>query len=193
MRFSSFSEIRTGHAFRERLLDDPDGNVSVIQPKDIQRDGTVSFLEGRSLRTGVSSPRTLKQDEVLVVNRARIAAAVFDFSPEDRWIVPSSIMVLTLRRDIVLPQYIAIYLNSPEGQRMFRRHFEHSTIPFISTGNFGSMDVPVPPLDRQIALIEYHEMTRKYKVLTQRKHELLAQVLSHELTSTATAMGGSER
>lgn len=193
MKINDFSNIRTGHAFRERLVDHPNGNVSVIQPKDIKADGTVAFSDGKYLRTNISSPRTLNQSDVLVVNRGRFAAVVFDFPFEESWIVPSSIMILSIREESVLPEYIALYLNSPEGQRIFQRYFEYSTIPFISTNNMASMEIPIPPLDRQRALIKYREAARDYKLLTNRKHELYNQILSHELRGNKIIIQGREQ
>ena len=193
MKIKDFSDLRTGHAFRERLVGQPDGNVSVIQPKDIKADGNVAFSDGKPLRTNISSPRTLNQKDVLVLNRGRFAAVVFDLPGEVNWIVPSSIMILSIREESVLPEYIALYLNSPEGQRIFQRHFEYSTIPFISTNNMASIEIPIPPLDRQRALVKYQEAVREYKLLTKRKHELYNQILSHELRGNEIIIQGREQ
>ncbi len=193
MRIKEFSDARTGHAFRERLIDAPDGNVSVIQPKNILSDGTVSFSSGKPLRTKVSSPKPLKQGDVLVVNRGRFAATVFGFSAEEKWIVPSSILVLTIRSESILPEYIALYLNSTNGQKMFQRHYEHSTIPFISMKNLVNMDIPIPPLEKQRALVTYQEATREYALLSHRKHELYNRILSHELTNQDTSIRRREQ
>lgn len=193
MKINDFSNLRTGHAFRESLVDQPNGNVYVIQPKDIRADGNVAFSDGKPLRTNISSPRTLNQKDVLVVNRSRFAAAVFGFPAEESWIVPSSIMVLSIREESVLPEYIVLYLNSPEGQRIFQHHFEYSTIPFISTNNMASMEIPIPPLDRQRALVKYRETAREYKLLTKRKHELYKQILSHELRGNEIIIQGREQ
>lgn len=193
MKIREFSDIRAGHTFRKRLVEQPKGNVSVIQPKDIQADGAIIFSDGKPLRTKVPFPRPLKQSDVLVVNRGRFAAAVFNFLNKEEWIVPSSIMVLSIREDLILPEYIALYLNSPEGQRIFYKHFEYSTIPFISAQNMASMEIPIPSLDRQRTLIQHMEDARKYKQLTNRKHELFKQFLNHELKDNNINTKGREQ
>lgn len=193
MKIRNFSDIRTGHAFRESLVDQPNGNVFVIVPKDIQADGTVSFSDGKPLSIKISSPRTINHNDVLVVNRGRFAAAVFGFPNEKDWVAPSSIMVLSIREESVLPQYIALYLNSPEGQRIFQKHLEYSTIPFISTQNMASMEIPIPSLDRQRILIKYMEAAREYKQLTKRKHKLFEQILNHELKDKNIIIQGREQ
>ncbi|MCU0640018.1 MAG: hypothetical protein MUF59_09125, partial [Candidatus Krumholzibacteria bacterium] len=78
MRIEEFSDIRIGHAFRSRLSNVSDGNVLVIQPKNILPSGSITFGEDGPLRTDASVTRPLMPKDVLVVNRGRFAAAVFD-------------------------------------------------------------------------------------------------------------------
>ena len=181
MRIKEFCNIRMGHAFRERLVNVPDGNVMVIQPRNISSAGIMSFSRGEPLKTDVSQPKQLKQGDVLVVNRGRFAATVFDLPDTGTWIVPSSILVLSVKKESILPEYVACYFNSAKGQRMFRRHYEQTTVPFISTKNLANMDMSIPPLERQRALIAFEKSTKEYACLTNRKRELQRQILSNAL------------
>lgn len=181
MRIKELGDIRIGHAFRERLANVPDGAVKVIQPKNILSDGSVSFGPTEPLRTNASVSKPLQPGDVLVVNRGRFAATVFGNADATTWAAPSSILVLSLKKDTILPEYVACYFNSRNGQRMFRRHFEQTTVPFISTNNLANMEIPVPSLDRQRALIAFEKTAKQYARLTNRKQELHKQLLSHEL------------
>jgi len=181
MKVREFSEIRIGHAFRKRLINVPNGDVKVIQPKNISSDGFVSFAEGGPLQTNTSVSKPLQSRDVLVVNRGRFAATVFDFRSPGIWIVPSSILVLSVKKETVLPEYVACYFNSTNGQRMFRRHIEQTTVPFISMTNLANMDIPVPSLKRQQKLIAFDRSATKYAHLSNRKKELLREILNNEL------------
>jgi len=181
MRIKEFCDIRIGHAFRERLTNVPHGEVMIIQPKNISSDGVVSFGEMEPLRTDVVASRPLKARDVLVVNRGRFAATVFEFPSEGTWIVPSSILVLSVTNESVLPEYLALYFNSANGQKLFRIHSEQTTVPFISTNNLGNMDIPVPSLKKQQALIAFGKAVGKYACLSNRKQELLGGILNSEL------------
>ena len=185
MKIREFCDLRIGHAFRERLENVPGGNVLVIQPKDISSKGIVSFEKEEPLRTSVSATRTLKPGDVLVVNRGRFVATVFDSNGNGNWIVPSSILVLSVRKETVLPEYVALYFNSASGQRLFRVHSEQTTVPFISTTNLGNMDIPVPSLEKQRALIAFDKAAGRYARLSCRKQELHREVMNHELMNTA--------
>jgi len=177
-----------GHAFRQRLTRVPDGNVLVIQPKNIAALGSVSFGDKPPLRTDASAAKPLQPKDVLVVNRGRFAAAVFDLPDSDTWIVPSSILVLSVTEQTVLPEYVACYLNSANGQRLFQCHCEQTTVPFISTGNLGQIDIPIPSLDRQRSLVAYERATARYALLANRKQELYRQILNHELMPEGRSM-----
>ncbi len=188
MRIKQFSDIRIGHAFRERLANVPDGDVKVIQPKDIASAGFISFASDEPLRTDVCAARPLQSGEVLVVNRGRFAATVFEGLEDGAWIVPSSILVLSVKNESVLPEYVALYLNSVAGQKLFSRHYEQTTVSFISAKNLANMDMPVPTIERQRTLIAFERTAKKYARLSNRKQELHSELLNHELMDTEHSM-----
>jgi len=186
MRIKDFSIIKIGYAFRESMVNVPDGDVKVIQPKNITGDGRIEFRDGEPLRVDVSISSSLQRGEVLVVNRGRFAASVFDPPDDNTWIVTSSILVVDITKKSILPEYIACYLNSGNGQRLFRRHYEQTTVPFISRKNLGQMDIPIPSVERQKSLIAFEKTAKKYSRLTTRKHELLIEILNNELRSNGS-------
>ena len=186
MKIQDLCTIRSGHSFRGGLVDDPDGDVSIIQPGNISSNGVISFDDSEPLKMDVPTAKFLQPRDVLVVNRGRFAAAVFDLSDGKSWIAPSSIIVLTINKRSVLPEYLACYLNSANGQKMFQRHYEQTTIPYISIKNLGEMEMPVPPLDRQRAVVAFAQATDKYRQLTRRKQEIFQQMINHSLISKYT-------
>jgi len=182
MKINDICSIRTGHSFRGKLINDPEGRIKLIQPKNINNDGSINFNGEKPLQANVSGLKPLKTGDIMVVNRGRFAAAVFAMSEENTWIVPSSILVLTVKNEKVLPEYIALYLNSSNGQKLFQRHYEETTVPFISTENLGSMDIPIPPIAKQHELVGLESTRNEYSQLLTRKLHLHKQFLSHILT-----------
>jgi len=170
-----------------------DGNVMVIQPKNISPEGFISFGQGEPLRTDMSVSKPLQPDDILIVNRGRFSAAVFDLPKSEIWIVPSSILVLSLKAESVLPEYVACYFNASNGQQLFRRHCERTTVPFISARNLANIDIPIPSLDRQKALTAFETAAAKYARLSNRKQVLFRHILSHELASDEQSMRRREQ
>lgn len=192
MKVRDVSEIRTGHGFRKRLQSQPEGEYRVIQPKNIGMDGLVSFDKGEPLRMDAVAPRVLRPKEVLLLNRGRFCAAVFEPEGDGPWIVPSSVLVLTLKSARVRPEYVACFFNSAHGQALLQRHCEQTTVPYISAQTLGDIEMPVPSLVRQDALVALDRAAAKQARLFGRKQELIRQILNHELTSTMQATTGSE-
>jgi restriction endonuclease S subunit len=182
MKIKEFCTIRMGYAFRKRLEHVPGGGVKVIQPKNISAGGILSFEDDEPWNSSVSSSNPLQPGDVLLVNRGRFAATVFNLHDPGPWIVPSSILILSIKNESVLPEYVTLFFNSANGQKLFRRHFEKTTVPFISRSNLENMDIPVPSIEKQSALVDFEKTHSEYAQLLDRKLELHKQILSHELT-----------
>lgn len=185
MRVKDFSNIRIGYAFRERLTNILDGNVMVIQPKNITSDG-FAFEKDEPLRTNVPPSKTLQKSDVLVVNRGRFVSEVFNLT--GAWVVPSSVLILSTNNNSVLPEYVALYFNSANGQRMFKRHLEQTTVPFVSANNLENMDIPIPSLERQHLLVNFGQTMKKHGRLSKRKQDLQRAILNYELTQDESAL-----
>lgn len=192
MKINDFSVIRSGHGFRERLANNPKGAFCVIQPKNICPDGLVFFNSEAPLRMEASAPKVLQPKEVLFVSRGRFSAAVFEPIDDGPWIVPSSILVLTLKSNRVLPEYMVCVFNSAHGQALLQRHCEQTTVPYISAQTLGSIDIPVPSLARQATLVALDRAASKRGRLLNRKQELIRLILNHELINDEQALKGNE-
>lgn len=181
MKISEFAITRVGHSFRKRLMTVPGGLSKLIEPKNISSGGALVLDETNIIHSDIRMSPPLKVGDILISNRGRFAAAVFDMPDTQTWIVPSSIVVLTITDRSILPGYIALYLNSARGQKQFQKLNEVSTVPFVSRTNLMEMDIPIPPLKRQDLLVTLGTANRRYNELTIKKHNLMNNILNNEL------------
>ena len=185
MKIYDICKIRMGYAFRSGIQKSDAGNVLVIQPKDISDSGLlkeegVYQVEMDSINPG----HALVPKDVLLSNRGRFASMVYNGQFTLACIASGSIMVLTVKDGLtVLPEYLALYFNSKSGKRQFDRFNETTTIPFVSRVNLEKIDVPVPALKKQQALIDMERSKQCYEQLTTRKVDLLNGIINHELTT----------
>lgn len=180
-KFKEFCDARTGHSFRRKAMPEPDGNVLVIQPKDITSDGGI--YQDDLERLHVKASKLLKKGDILLTSRGRFAAAVFDLE-RDNYIVPASIIILSLRVDWVIPEYVALYLNSASGQKLLNRHLETTTVPFIGISNLEGIAIPIPAIEKQRVLAKIDTGHRRCGQLTSRKLQLHKQILNYSLGET---------
>ncbi len=181
MQVKDLCTIRVGYSFRSRVIDDPEGTTKIVQPKNISSDGTISFNGSTLLRTQVTPRSPLKNGEVLVLNKGHFAAAVFDMPQGETWVTTASVMVITLTSKEVIPEYIALYLNSTKGQRKLSSLQELSSIPFVKRKNIEKMEIPVPSISKQKKLVEMNNAISNYTELTKRKTQILKNLMNSEL------------
>jgi restriction endonuclease S subunit len=156
--------------------------VIVIQPKDISSEGGISLND--LCRVSVTNAKPLKKGDVLLTSRGRFTAVAFDLDGDDDYTVPASIIIMTVKVDWILPEYVALYLNSASGQTLLKRHLETTTVPFIRCSNLQKITIPVPALEKQRVLAKFDAEHRRYGQLTSRKLELHKQILNHTLGET---------
>lgn len=169
-----------GHSFRSRLEPQPNGQVLVIQPKDILPGG--SLFGGDVCRVDISATKFLAKGDVLLINRGRFTACVFEDNLGFPCMATSAFLILTPRSPAqLLSDYVALYLNSATGQSVIKRLNETTTIPFISLGNLESVDISVPSLEKQQKLVALEQAKQRFAQLTARKVDLLNDLINNQL------------
>ena len=174
-----------GYGFRSKIIRSPNGNIPVIQPKDITGDGLlqegdVYWVEMPS----VKKTQLLKANDVLLANRGRFASTVYEGQFEEMCIASGSLLVLTVKAGTpVLPNYLMLYFNSDRGKQELHRVTERTTIPYLNRSNLEQMDIPVPALETQEKLVALERAKQRYTQLTNRKVVLLNSLINHELTT----------
>lgn len=182
MQIKEFCTTRVGHSFRKKVINDPEGITRVVLPGNISEDGSLRFNHP-PLQTSITSKKPLKNHDILLQNKGRFAAAVFNMPEDEKWITPASVIILTLKTKEILPAYIAIYLNSTKGQQKLSKLKEFSSIPFITRPNLEKINIPIPKIEKQQMLVDLNKAISRYKELTEQKTKLLINIMNSELES----------
>lgn len=170
-----------GYSFRQKPDFIADGSTLVIQPKDITPDGLMTI--DKTCRVKLPAENRLSKGDVLLINRGRFTAAVYDGAVNEPCVATSAFLIVTPKDSAqLLPEYLALFFNSAEGQNLFKRLTETTTIPYISLSNLESIEIPLPPLARQKALATFGELNRAYLRLSSRKAELQKQIIDQQIT-----------
>lgn len=185
MKILDIVNIKLGYAFRSRIEGDPDGNIPVIQPKDITNDGVLQPADVVKVQMPyLKKDQLLSIGDVLLSSRGRFAATVYQGQFEEDTIATGSLLILTVKDGTrVLPGYLALYFNSDLGNFQFHRLTEQTTIPYLNQSSLKQMDIPIPNLETQQKLIALERSKQRYGQLTKRKRELLNNILNHQLSS----------
>ena len=159
-KLGSFSTIKSGYAFRSSILDDADGKLAVIQPKDVISGFGGDFVHIKSAH--VSERHILERGSVLVTNRGVFCACVFN--ERFKAITTSGVFVVMLQPNSdITPEYLALYINSDIGQRQIVTKQESMTVPAITIKQIQELEIPVISRKKQDLLSKALDVSQRCK------------------------------
>ena len=172
-----------GCGFRSKIEHNPEGNVLVIQPKDITNDGVLQTRNVCRVEMAATKPgQVLAKGDVLLASRGKFASTVYAGQFRENCVAAGSLLVLTVKEGLsILPEYISLYFNSAKGRQALNRLTERTTIPYLNRSTVEQMDIPLPDFETQKELVALEHTKQRYAQLTGRKLELLNKIINHQL------------
>ncbi len=168
----NFSDVVSGYTFREALSVNEEGDIKVLLAKNINKDCTVNYSD--FVRIGVSLPRTnsfIEKNDVIISARGTFKAGVF-LDESKNVVASSSVFILRIKCNDILPEYLAIYLNSDAGQGDIQKNLTGGSIKTILRKSLEDLSVPVPALSVQKMIIDIHNNWKKREGLLNKKINL---------------------
>jgi len=166
------SEILAGYTFRGALKSESQGKIKVILAKNIADDGTINYPE--LIKITQAPPRTnayVKNKDILLSSRGVFRAGVFN-AEDSNIIAASSTFILRVENKEIMPEFIAIYLNSEAGQSDIQKILTGSTIKTILRRSLENLKIPVPTLAVQKQIIDINQNIQKREKLLNQKINL---------------------
>ncbi len=162
--------VIAGYSFRSALKPRSEGSMAVIQAKDIVDN---LFVNSNNL-TKIDPPQyqakaITQKNDIVVSSRGCFRANVVQDNTS-KIIAASSVYVLRLQDKNILPEYLAIYLNSIDGQKKLKEKVTGSVIKTILRKDLENIKIPIPGQDIQNKIIKiYNNNQIQQKLLTQKK------------------------
>lgn len=150
----SLAKIRSGFAFRSAIEASSNGGWRVIQPKNIASD---DFSDVVQVKSGtVPASHLLTDGDVLVTNRGTVRAYVFRGTAKT--ITTNTVFVVSVfDKDALLPEYLALYINSEYGQRQIKTKQSGMTVMAMTATEFADLIISIPPKNQQRTLVKLSE------------------------------------
>ncbi len=173
-----------GYPFRSRLEHDPQGDVAVIQMKDID-DANLLHAED-AIRVALPKGKThhlLRAGDLLFRSRGRSngAAQVLDGIGSAVLTAP----MLLIRPHGVLPEYLCWYINAPATQAQLAALAEGTSVRMISAEALKALDVPLPSLAAQQRIVQAAALAEQEQSLLARIATLRQRLTTHLLMKIA--------
>ncbi len=157
-RFKNIVKIKSGVFAKNNT--NPD--LYYIQSTDFDKERNWSKTLSPILINAVKfSNHILNIGDVLFAAKGRdFFAVVYDgaFQPA---VASTTFLVLQVQSKTVIPEYVSWYINHPQTQNLFRSLAKGSAIPSISKTILEQIEIPVPEVSKQIAILELHKLQIK--------------------------------
>lgn len=161
----NISQIQTG------LFAKPSGKGEVVylQSKHFDESGQLhSILHPNLMAEGISDKHLLKDGDVLFAAKGtKNFAAVFE-NHNEQAVASTSFFVLRPTDKKVLPEYLAWYLNYHSTQTLLKGQALGTSIPSISKQVLENLEITVPGIEIQMAILQITELRKKEKSLKQK-------------------------
>lgn len=184
MNVHELADIQMGYPFRSRLEHDPQGDVAVIQMKDI--DDTNLAHPENATRVTLPKGKThhlLRAGDLLFRSRGRsngVAQVREDIGP-----AVLSAPMLRIRPHSVSPEYLCWYLNTPATQDRMATLAEGTSVQMISVEALKSLDVPLPSPAVQQRIAQAGALAEQEQALLDRIATLRQHLTTHLLMKFA--------
>ncbi len=170
--------VKTGYLVREGVKE---GNpAEMLGLKDIDDFGRLDLLHSSTICLPCPEKHALKDGEILLSSRGRFVATTFRAGGDKRFfIVPSSFFRISLRNDCgMLPEYVALYLNSSDGQREIGKFRNPGTVFALNIKDIEDLALPRISLAEQEKCVRLAQTFFNWQVLQKRQAELRAKLFN---------------
>jgi hypothetical protein len=148
---STLASVRQGHPFRGAIRAVAEGDVQVIQLKDLAVDALrpdVPLL--RTVLRARKTPDWVRDQDILIAGRGNHPLAMLLRDPPPATLCSPHLYVLRVDHpQQVLPAFLAWQLNQPPAQQYLRRQSAGSRQQSIRRSVLDQLPVQVPPVAKQ--------------------------------------------
>lgn len=158
------------------------GELVYLQSKHFDEYGQLhSVLHPDLVAEGISEKHLLKDGDVLFAAKGtKNFAAVFENHNEPS-VASTSFFVIRPAGKKVLPQYLAWFLNNHTTQTLLKGQAIGTSIPSISKQVLENLEIPVPDIKTQKAIVEISKLRNNEKSLKQKIEALREKQIQQQI------------
>ncbi|WP_277051880.1 restriction endonuclease subunit S [Zestomonas thermotolerans] len=182
---ATIAEVRMGYSFRSRLEADAQGDVAVIQMKDID-DANLLHPEGlvRVQMSDLKDRHLVQAGDLLFRSRGVTNSAALVGGGLGRAVLAAPMLLIRAQTDVVEPAYLQWFINRPSTQATLAAQAAGTSVKMIGKGALEQLKVVLPPLEKQRRIVEVAQLASREAALLEelrgRRKALLEGILLRE-------------
>ena len=177
------ASVIAGYTFRTALKSHKNGLMAVVQAKDILDN---IFITKNSLtKIDLQEYQTraiIQESDIVISSRGSFRASIIKGDAKNI-IASSSVYVLRIENQDIFPEYLAIYLNTIEGQKKIKEKMTGSVIKTILRRDLENIEIPIPDKKMQDIVINLFQNKQAQQKLLDRKKILINQIIESSITN----------
>ncbi len=142
------------------------GMYPCLQGRDFNLKGEYQWLDPQFTdESALKYTRLLTKGDILFSLKGKIFATVWEDQIQNA-IATGTFLILKVKDPLVLPEYLALYLNSFKAKKYYDLHTKAATVNHIGKKQLEILPVEIPPLEKQQALVQLNKLIMLEKKLT---------------------------
>ncbi|WP_153041539.1 restriction endonuclease subunit S [Pseudovibrio sp. Ad26] len=167
------AEIQGGMTVRSRLSEDSAGGLEAVQLGDLLRSDAflLSSASKFHLEGKVERYRVRDGDLLFRSRGDRNTAAVVVGSADETAVAVSPLIIIRPRAEVVLPEYLAWFINQTPSQLYFDSCARGTSLRMISRKDLDQLQVSVPDFEKQKLIVNISKLATQEQFLLQQLAE----------------------
>jgi hypothetical protein len=183
MKLKEIASVQVGYSFRTRLESMSAGEIAVIQMKDLTGENRVEC--GNLARVDMENLKhhhLVRPGDLVFRSRGLVTKSALLVDDPGRAVIAAPLFRIRAMHESILPEYLNWFINQAPTQNFLTSHARGTAQQMISKEALESLEVVVPPLERQRTIVEVaelaeHEQNLMRKVAEKRRHYISTMLL----------------
>ncbi len=177
------ASVIAGYTFRTALKSRKNGLMAVVQAKDILDNLYITKDSLTKIDLHKYQTRAIvKENDIVISSRGSFKANIIKGDTADT-IASSSIYILRIKDKNILQEYLAIYLNTAEGQKKIKEKMTGSAIKTILRKDLENVKIPIPNKDIQNKIIDLYKNNQAQQKILARKKILINEIIENSISN----------
>lgn len=183
-KLEQIAEINAGYLFKEGLRQEKDGNVSVVQLKDVDGRGILNIQDIQTINLEkLNNEDLLSAGDVLLKAKTNRPAAALVGKVSGNMIATAHYFIIRLKTGDTSPGFLAWYLNQKPAQNYFNKNAGGTRIQVINKQTLGALEIALPDIETQKRIEKVHALHQREQDLLDALKEKKEKLVSAQLLS----------
>lgn len=177
--------INPGYPYRGKIKEQPDGEVQVVQIKDINERNHVNWTDiSRSMLTGKKAPNLIESDDILFLARGNKNVAIsMEGIAEDVVCSPVFFQLKIRDKTKLIPKFLMWQLNQEQTKRYIAEHCGGTVQRNVTKKALEGLVITIPSMEKQaqvVRLVEcYEKELETYNKLISNRSQMMTAVANN--------------